>query len=356
MTTGLFSAPRPALIAVFLAALTPGACATATGGAPAAQNAAQNAAQSAAQPAETQFQQDRQAILAMAGNYRVSFDFTETVAFDADYELKERKRSGGDEIVRVIEDTGDFISLQHILVVGGDEKFPVKHWRQDWRYEPDSVLVFIGGAAWERREISPEEAQGKWSQVVYQVDDAPRYGALGEWSHENGVSEWTPPSEWRPLPRRDATTRDDYHAIDAVNRHAITPHGWVHEQDNTKLALAGKPHALVREVGVNIYKKFDGFDIAVGDDYWAKTEDFWAQVRAEWARIEAEHPRFGLTIQGEPEELYMKILDLAGAVEKDEKTVAVAAAEARAVIAQYVTADIGSLANRVGGEKHAAAK
>jgi hypothetical protein len=339
MTTALFTITRVALSALALGAI--GACATTTAGAPAA----------AVRAADTQFQEDRQAILAMAGNYRVTFDFTETVSFDANYTLKDKKLSGGDEIVRVIEDTGDFISLQHILVVGGEKKFPVKHWRQDWRYEPESVLVFIGANAWETRKLAPAEAKGKWSQVVYQVDDAPRYGAVGAWRHENGVSAWTPPAEWRPLPRRDATTRDDYHAIDAVNRHAITPSGWVHEQDNTKLVLTGKPRALVREVGVNIYEKFNGFDIAVGDDYWNATKEFWAEMRAEWARIEAENPRFGLTIQGEPEELYMKILDIAEAVEKNGKPVAEAAAEARAVMADYVTTDVGPVGERIAAAK-----
>ncbi len=296
---------------------------------------------------QKKFEQDRQAILAMAGDYHVTFDFIETVSFVEGYDLKDRKLSGGNEIVRVIEDTGDFISLQHILVVGGDQKFPIKHWRQDWRYEPDSVLVFIGGNAWETRPVSAGEAAGKWSQTVYQVDDAPRYGAVGAWAHENGVSAWTPPHEWRPLPRRDATTRDDYHAVDAVNRHAITPFGWVHEQDNSKLVLSGDPQALVHEVAVNTYKHYDDFETDVGDDYWAETADFWAEVRAEWARIEAENPVFGLTIQGEPEALYMEVLELAGAVNDGTKETAVAAEEARAVIAKYTTTEIGSLAERI---------
>ena len=330
MTALLFAA------AIALAALS--GCATKPGS---------SAAQSAGVESGRQFQQDRNAILAMAGDYRVTFDFIETVSFDEDYELKKRKLSGGNEIVRVIADDGDFISLQHILVVGGEEKFPVKHWRQDWRYEPASVLVFVGGNAWEQRQLSAAEAKGKWSQVVYQVDDAPRYGALGAWSHVDGVSSWTPPAEWRPLPRRDATTRDDYQAVDAVNQHTITPDGWVHEQNNTKLILTGKPHALVREIGVNTYVKNSDFEIAVGDDYWNATKDFWADIRAEWTRIETENPQFGLTIQGEPEELYMKILDLAGAVEKGEKETADAVTEARAVIAEYTTADIGPLGARV---------
>ena len=41
------------------------------------------------------FKKDRQAILAMAGNYHVTFDFIETVAFEEGYELKDRKLSGG---------------------------------------------------------------------------------------------------------------------------------------------------------------------------------------------------------------------------------------------------------------------
>lgn len=340
MTVKLFAALALA------ASISAGGCATKPGSA-------------AASPAPTleranqsdpQFEADRKAILAMAGNYHVTFDFIETVSFDTDYELKDRKLSGGNEIVRVIADEGDFISLQHILVVGGEQKFPVKHWRQDWRYEPASVLVFIGGNAWESRPVSKADAKGKWSQVVYQVDDAPRYGALGAWLHEAGVSSWTPPAEWRPLPRRDATTRDDYHAVDAINQHTITPDGWVHEQNNTKLILTGQPHALVREVGVNTYTKFDDFEIAVGDDYWNATKVFWAPVRDEWSRIEAENQRFGLTIQGEPEELYMKLLDLAEAVEKGDKPVADAVSAARAVITEYTTSDIGALSERIAAE------
>ena len=41
----------------------------------------------------------------------------ETVPFVPDYKPLEPKRSGGHEVVRVIEDRGDFISLQQILVM-----------------------------------------------------------------------------------------------------------------------------------------------------------------------------------------------------------------------------------------------
>ena len=304
-------------------------------------------AASAETPA-TNFERDRQSILAMTGDYKVTFDFIETVPFVQGYELKERKLSGGNEIVRVVEDTGDFISLQHILIVGPeDSPIVVKHWRQDWQYQPEQVLTFVGGNAWEWRDVPASEREEAWSQTVYQVDDAPRYGAVGDWTYDDGIAEWTPPAEWRPLPRRDMTTRDDYHAVDAVNRHTITPDGWVHEQDNSKLILSGAPQALVREIGVNTYRRSSDFDVAVGDAYWSATEDYWAGVRDEWAMIEAEYPRFAITIKGETEALYNPLLGLASEIQAGERDTASAIAEARSIIRSFVTPDIGDLADRL---------
>ncbi len=295
------------------------------------------------------YEQDRKAIMAMAGDYRVRFDFTETVGFVADYKLREPDRSGGYEVVRVIEDRGDFISIQHILVIeAGDEKFPIKHWRQDWRYEPASVLVFIGGNAWENRVISAADRQGKWSQTVYQVEDSPRYGALGTWTHENGVSAWTPPAELRPLPRRESTTRKDYYGVLAVNRHALTSDGWVHEQDNSKLAMIdGRKQIIAREQGVNTYRPNAQFDAAVATSYWTATKDFWAEVRREWDKLEVAGTSFGLTVQGEPEPVYEPLLELADKIESGETTTAEAVIEARAVIAKFTTRDIGTLEQRL---------
>lgn len=294
------------------------------------------------------FEQDRESILAMTGDYKVTFDFTETVSFVNGYELKDPKLSGGHESVRVVEDRGDFISLQHTLVVGPDvAPIVVKHWRQDWQYQPERVLVFVGGNAWEWRDVPATKQSGAWSQTVYQVDDAPRYGAVSRWTYEDGIAEWTPPHEWRPLPRRDMTTRDDYHAVDAVNRHVITPWGWVHEQDNSKLILSDDPVALVREVGVNTYRKFDGYPISAAEDYWLATGDFWAGVRAEWTRIETENERFAITIQGETEDLYMPLLTLADDVKDGEKALEPALVEARAVIDRFVTPELGQLEDRL---------
>ncbi|MDN3646745.1 hypothetical protein QWY75_11085 [Pontixanthobacter aestiaquae] len=331
------------LTATFAAAL----CATSLAGPPVYAQAVTHSPETVHSAEQQKFEQDRAAILAMAGDYKVQFKFTETVAFTKGYEPKDPYLSGGYEIVRVIEDRGDFISLQHILVVGGEQKMPIKHWRQDWQYQPNKVLNFIGGNAWEMRDVSEEDSAGSWSQAVYQVDDSPRYGAVGYWSHENGMSEWVPPAEWRPLPRRDMTKRDDYHAVVAMNRHAITPDGWVHEQDNSKLALDGEARVLVREVGVNTYVKSDAFPTEIGDEYWAKTADYWAGVRDIWTGMEAAGRPFALTQKGEPDQLYMPLMNLAGEVAAGDKSADAAIIEAKAVIADKTTTDLPPLAERL---------
>lgn len=295
------------------------------------------------------FERDRESILAMAGDYRVSFDFIETVSFNENYVVTPPKISGAEEVVRVIENRGDFISLQHILVAThGDMTFPIKHWRQDWQYEPDRILSFIGGNAWEWRDIPPAERKGKWSQTVYQVDDAPRYSAVAAWTYDLGAPTWAPPHEWRPLPRRDMTTRNDYHTINAANRHVITPLGWVHEQDNDKVELSsGVPVLLAREVGVNTYERDSDFPVNVALDYWAGTADFWAEIRDEWTRVASEAPAFGLTLQGETEALYVPLLELAEKYAAGDVALAEAAKEGRELVRAHVTFDLAPLAERV---------
>lgn len=338
---------RPFLLfSVAATTITLAACAAAPAQAAPAVAPATLAAETA-HPAD--FERDRQSILAMAGDFKVTFDFIETVSFDEDYVVMPPKISGAEEVVRVIEDRGDFISLQHILVAThGGQTFPIKHWRQDWQYEPERILSFIGGNAWEWRDIPPAERKGKWSQTVYQVDDAPRYSAVAAWTYELGAPAWAPPHEWRPLPRRDMTTRNDYHTINAVNRHVITPLGWVHEQDNDKVILSsGEPVLLAREVGVNTYERDSDFPVQVALDYWAGTEGFWAEIRDEWDKIGKENDRFGLTLQGETEALYGPLLELAGEVAEGTTPLADAAAKGRAIVREHVTFELDPLTERV---------
>lgn len=238
----------------------------------------------AAQPSSTSYEQDRRSILAMAGDYKVRFDFRETTAFRADYTPLEPKLSGGNEVVRVIADTGRFISLQHMLVVTHDGKTHViKHWRQDWTYEPTQVLTYQSRNRWALTPVSSTDRRGAWSQTVWQTEDSPRYGGVGRWSYDTGAAVWTSGVTMRPLARRDAIRNPPYDRYSAINRHAITPAGWVHEQDNAKLGVvSGTLSTFVHEDGVNTYAKFNTYDVAAADNYWAKTKDYWAAVRAAW--------------------------------------------------------------------------
>lgn len=270
----------------------------------------------AALPAHSQaeLEQDRQAILAMQGEYAVTFDFREIVPIAPGYELAEPKLTPAREVVVVVEDSGDFIMLQHLLIVGdAANPFIVKHWRQDWRYEPETMLAFQGFDDWTVEEIPAAEANGAWSQTVYQVDDSPRYAAIAPWSHDaDGVSTWEPPVSWRPLPRRDDTTRDDYDTIAAVNRHTVTQWGWIHEQDNSKLALDedGQARELVREVGVNTYRRTELSNAQAARDYWSATQDYWALVRARFDALETDGTRrFHIEDDAEGTLLYGPVLE-----------------------------------------------
>jgi len=268
-----------------LSALSVTACA-----APAALNETPLAMAPAAERSAAQFEADREAILAMEGEYAVTFDFIETVPVADGYELKEPKVTPAREVVVVLEDTGEFISLQHLLLVGPeDSPVVVKHWRQDWAYEPAHMLAYRGFQNFEVVAINEAEAAGAWSQTVYQVDDSPRYAGLARWRHEPAGSTWEPDVSWRPLPRRDATTRDDYDTIAAVNRHSVFPWGWTHEQDNSKLVLRdGEPRELVREQGVNTYRRTDLAGDEAAREYMAETSEFWARVRETWTGWESQ--------------------------------------------------------------------
>jgi len=290
----------------------------------------------ASDPDKSAFERDREAILAMAGNFEVRFDFIETVALEPDYELKERDISGGTEMVRVLEDTGDFISLQHTLVMDVGEDQPpvvVKHWRQDWAYEPESVMAYQGADLWEATPVAPEDRDGAWAQTVYQVDDSLRYAAAARWRHDGKISTWEPAVSWRPLPRRDDTTRQDYDVIAGVNRHTVAPWTWWHEQDNSKLVLqdGGAPKELVRETGVNTYARSEEFSPQAGEEYWEKTGAFWAEARALWRAAEATG-RVAVRDTPQGELLYMPMLEIAAKVETGELALADAVSQARALM------------------------
>jgi len=334
--------PSSALSFATLFVLT-GCSGYATRPAPKAEPIAQAAPANYARPCATAsaftpstFECDRRSILAMTGEYRVRFALDETAALAPGYSPHAAQRSAGTELVEVIADDGNAISLQHILVLG-KEHAVVKHWRQDWRYEPATVLRYRGNGRFESEPLSDAQRNGSWSQTVYEVDDAPRYGGVGRWRHDIGIDAWESDRTWRPLPRRDYSKRKDYQALEVVNRHTLTPAGWVHEQDNTKLVLdAGETRAIARERGINAYTHIGDYDFSAGRDYWRRSSAFWAAVRTRWAARENAHASFTTRPEpdGEPRiDEFFKLADRAVAGE------AIASPEIDALFARYVGDD-----------------
>lgn len=261
------------------------------------------------------FERDRHAILAMAGEYDVEFNFRETFACQEGYELMEPYHANATEWVEIIRDTGDVIELQHILVVttGEGESHVVKHWRQLWTYQDTSLWEFRGHNTWERVELSETDVEGQWSQAVFQVDDSPRYEATGTWAHVGETSSWSG-TTWRPLPRREATTRNDYDVQAITNVHTITPAGWVQTQHTQKLVVDDQhqPVSVIAfEEGVNTYFHTDEADFSAGREYWQLTEAYWADVRDAWDNALDEHDAITLRNSVDGLSLYMHLFGLA---------------------------------------------
>lgn len=259
-------------------------------------------------------ERDRRAILAMAGTYRVTFDFLEVTPFGGDDKPKAPYQSWGTEKVYVDSDAGRFISLVHILemrIVQQDgkvsEPMVTKHWRQDWAYEPADIVGYQGNDRWERRQLASGEAAGRWRQAVYQVDESPRYASLGKWEHSGSFSTWLSGETWRPLPRREWSVRSDYQVLAGTNRHTILATGWVQEENNLKAAITSaraldsvRPY-VGREYGVARYERIRDADFAGADQYYERTKEFWDQVRDRWSKVFAD--RGSVTLIGPVDKL-----------------------------------------------------
>ena len=258
---------------------------------------------------------DRRAILAMLGDYEVTFDFRETATLAPAYTRKPAQSSAGYETVVLVEEQPGRIVLQHLLV-SADGAHVTKHWRQDWHYQARQRLEFQGAQHWRMRALSESQVAGGWTQCVYEVSDAPRYCGTGRWVHALGISTWTSDLTWRPLPRREFTTRRDYDALIGINRHTITPQGWTHEQDNTKAVTAdGRATALLaREAGFNEYRRVTHVDFSPAHRYWAATRAYWSDVRLRWHEHITRHAGLRLSYPVEGMDMIIDLFTQAQAV------------------------------------------
>jgi len=292
-------------------------------------------------------ERDRRAILAMAGDYRTSFDFIETIGFTEGYQPRAPYQSWGTERVYVVANEPEFVSLQHIIVMHfldadgfESDAMVVKHWRQDWQYEDAEVHAFQGRGAFARRVLDQASQKGAWTQTVFQVDDSPRYEAVGRWTHASGVSYWQSDDRRRPLPRREFSVRDDYQALYGSHRITITPAGWTQEEDALKLVLdennrpsSSQPY-LAREAGLSRYDRVLDYDFSAGDEYWQNTGAFWSRVRHYWDALYKAESAFSFVKSAEGVPMFMALFGMAGEDFESEADMDTAIA---ALLASYVT-------------------
>ncbi|HET8838251.1 MAG TPA: DUF6607 family protein [Flavobacteriaceae bacterium] len=251
---------------------------------------------------------ERALIKSMAGCYRVSFQFAETFAPDSDYEYHDRKFSGAKEVVHIIEETEDKISLQHILFISKD--MVIKHWRQDWIYENRELLAHVKDHEWKKTKLSAEQAAGTWTQKVYQVDDCPRYEGYGTWVHVDGRHFWECVTD-SPLPRREISKRNDYNVLKRHCHIELFENGdWVLDQDNEKIIRnveTGEDTLLCMEKGIEKFTK-QSYDPSTALNWWDEQAAFWAEVRKVWAEIIEDKEVINVP---KDEDLYMAQFELA---------------------------------------------
>jgi hypothetical protein len=223
-------------------------------------------------------QQAHDAIVAMAGSFDVHYSFTELYPLRKGYALKENKISQGRDVVLILEDRPDKISLQHLLIAPNGEL--MKHWRQDWHYQPLEAWQYLGGYQWQKISYSRAQVKGQWLQTVWNADDSPRYAALGQWQNQAGVLSWRSELTKRPLPRREYRKRQDYDLMLSINQHVLSPEGWVQQEENWKYNSA-QQQTLVKENGVIRYQRIT-IDQTPVQRYWHKHQAYWQQVRQLW--------------------------------------------------------------------------
>jgi hypothetical protein len=223
-------------------------------------------------------------IRSFSGCYDVSYDFKETEALQPGYQLKKPYHTSGVETVIVDEDRPGHIALQHILTV---EDMVIKHWRQEWTYEQQTVFDYKNGGIWEKRALTPAEATGRWVQRVLQVDDSPRYECAAPWTMTEASPYWRCEA-WSPLPRRESG-RSDYNVLSRVNRQILTADGWNHEEHNTKIMVdeKGTVQPLVKEEGLNSYKRTDSSRCDKAVQFWKENSTVWHAINAAWEKVYA---------------------------------------------------------------------
>lgn len=276
---------------------------------------------------------ERELIASLAGTYKVNFKFAETFSPDKDYQYKDRYFSEAKEVVFLIENSKEKVSLLHLLYVA--ENVVIKHWRQDWIYENREFLSLTKDHEWKKVLISEEKAKGTWTQKVYQVDDCPRYEGYGTWVHVDGRHFWESQAD-AALPRREITIRNDYNLLRRFSHIEIFDNGdWMIEQDNQKILRSedGKNEKLIcQEKGMETFT-VQNYDASFAENWWEQKKGFWGIVNDNWMNFISENQEIKIT---EDEKLYTAMFGLAEQFTADKFDESAATKAVRELLAEHV--------------------
>lgn len=270
----------------------------------------------------------------LCGCFDVDFKYAETFSPDTAYKFKDRSHTGGTELVIPVETSDKKIVLQHLLIAY--DSIIIKHWREDWVYEPTEQLVYNGNKQWTKQPVSKADAKGKWLQTVWEVDDAPRYQGLSTWVTIDGKTYWENTSN-APLPRREYTKRSDYQILKRGNKIVVTDTAWYHEQDNDKIVLQGNTQKLlVQEKGMNAYVKISNTKCEKAKLWWQQNLVFWNKVREQWDAVLKTQDVIVLKSKVDEKRLDQYFTDIQKQYENKSLTLDAAALQAKAAIEKFV--------------------
>lgn len=225
----------------------------------------------------------KNAIKQFCGCFEVTFEYVETFPRKSGYQLAKPYQAKVIEHVILEEETPEKLVLQHMLVI--NEAMIIKHWRQDWEFEPEQSFDFAGNQSWEVIRAKDTHVNGQWVQKVFEVNDSPRYAGGATWIFADRKRTWENTTD-APLPRREYSTRNDYQILRRTNRLIIEDWGWIHEQDNEKIVLSDSGReVLVEEKGRNVYRRIEESQCSKARLQWESQRVFWNQVRSTWDEL-----------------------------------------------------------------------
>lgn len=283
--------------------------------------------------AQAQLKEGAASVDKLCGCFDIEFKYAETFSPDKNYKFHDREVLGAKELALAVERTDKKIVIQHLLVI--DDSTIVKHWREDWVYEQPYIWKYQPDKKWLKTVLRPEQYKGKWTQTVWEVDDAPRYQGISDWVTTDNKTFWLNTTD-APLPRREYTTRDDYNVLRRGNRLVLSGTGYTHEQDNDKIRKDAVGEKLIaQEKGYNIYRKAADKDCASAAAWWKEKGVFWTTVRTEWDKVFINQNSVQLQAKVDNKRLSNLLDDLCEKWEKKQVSGAEVSVKAREILQKF---------------------